>query len=421
MPSKKSASANRPLSTSNEPYGVTTRVAPVRARAVYDASTPEPWIASPCLAALTPQRSSDDVTEILTRRPDLSWLASDASVARRRAALDFGRDHFMCTSRSLDVNDALQSLLRAGYLLRQSPDQNWHKDAATRRKEMLRRLRDGDPQPVEAISIGGCLLGPPGSGKSSTVRALLAASPQVIVHELSEFERGTLEQVVFAVVSAPSNGSMKSFCLRFLREIDRVLGTTHSKVTRPNKDDLIQIMGDVASATTLGLLVLDHSENLVTKDGFAEEIIFDLTAIVDTLHIPLFFVGTPETRPLWEASLSLGRRAATHSFEWQPMELDEEWDEYVEHLLLLQVLSEPMSFTREFADALWQASQGVIDVANALYFKVQWFALKDKQPSMSIELLNDVAEHEMPTIMAAIERMRRFRATEGDADDNRKT
>jgi type II secretory pathway predicted ATPase ExeA len=390
----------------------------VRAFACYDETLPEPLVASPCLAALTPSRSLEQKAEILTQQPDLSWLGPDTPLERRFLALDLARDHFMCTSGCLDIGDALESLLRSGYLLRHAPDKDYHKKAEARRQALLRRLHDREPQQVKAISIGGSLLGPAGSGKSSTVRAFLAAGPQVIVHQLPDFDGAAHEQLVFVIVSAPSNGSMKSFCRRFLRQADAVLGTAHAKVGHANKDDLIQLMADVADANTLGLLVLDHAENLVTEHGFATEIITDLTAIVDTLHIPLLLIGTPQTKPLWEASESLGRRLAMHSFEWQPMTRDEQWDEYVNHLLELQILPNSLVFSREFADMLWDKSQGVLDVANALFFKVQWYALKNKKSSMSLELLEQVADHEMPTIMAEVERLRRLSACAAENGDS---
>jgi hypothetical protein len=67
---------------------------------------------------------------------------------------------------------------------------------------------------------------------------------------------------------------------------------------------------------------------------------------------------------------------------------------------------------------LWDKSQGVLDVANALFFKVQWYALKNKKSSMSLELLEQVADHEMPTIMAEVERLRRLSACAAENGDS---
>jgi hypothetical protein len=397
------------LSTSNRPYGTTTRIAPVRAHATYNTKLPPQLADNILIAGLVPERSQQELVDVLVGKPDLAWLGEHDSTSQRRMALDISRNHFVPIERTVRVSESLHSLRQTGYLQRAGFFDGFHLAAAERRAACTEFLTSGQPKAQCANSAGGSLLGPPGVGKSSTVRRFLASQPQVIVHQLESY-RAEFQQLSHLVISCPPNHSTKTLCHASIRAVDAVLGTDYlGESGKLSRDGLVEKLAGIADIHCLGMLVLDHAQNLVSKNGATEDIVRFLTALTDTVGVPIFFVGTPETAGLWESCGSLGRRAAMHSFEWKPLNFDVQWEVYVEHLLDLQVLPERYSYSEEFAALLWEQSQGVIDFANVLFHKLEWVALEKDARCIGVDLLREVACLEMPTIQSELRRARQER------------
>lgn len=397
----------------NEDYRA-EQVAPVRVYARYDESLDEPQRHNVYAAGLPLNRSVPQILKILTRRPNTKWLSSTANANSRLTALDTTRRHFVPLTRSVHLAQSIKSLLWAGYDQRLPIDGHYHLEASKRREAALEALHAGEPQRTDANSLGGCLVGPPGVGKSSVTNMLMHSIPQVIVHRLSKADGAIFKQLTYVALDAPANGSIRAMCLGFLRQADQLLGTEFASRSRgDNTEELILRMGTVADLQGLGLLIIDHAENLVSKrETVSSETIRNLTRLTNTVGVPLFFIGAPESNVLFDVFPSLGRRVATHSHTWNPLECDEEWKEFTKRLLQLQVLPQKMPWSQVFASALWEESQGVPHYANLLFFKMEERAIRCGQRQLSEADLSVVAAGAVPTIQDGLKRIRKRRASD---------
>ena len=107
-------------------------------------------------------------------------------------------------------------MIRAGYVGRNP------KDGSLNRKmqDGYQRIMDGATNNfrfAQANSTAKCLslIGCSGSGKSTTVNRILSTYPPVIFHSDINFV-----QLPYLRIECPSDGSLKSLCLNFFREID---------------------------------------------------------------------------------------------------------------------------------------------------------------------------------------------------------
>ena len=116
-------------------------------------------------------------------------------------------------------------MLREGYVGRNIADGN----LSQKLQDGYQRVKNGELltfryRDNESTATSLAFIGASGSGKTTTINRILGNYPQSIYHSKYNFT-----QIVYLKIDCPHDGSLKSLCMHFFREIDRVLNTNYER------------------------------------------------------------------------------------------------------------------------------------------------------------------------------------------------
>lgn len=166
-------------------------------------------------------------------------------------------DFFQPLSIHKQLEEKISIMIRGGYVGRNIADGSLN----TKMQEGYRRIQEGvasdfrfsqSNSTARSLSLIGCS----GSGKSTTLNRILATYPEVIFHPKYNFI-----QLPYLRIECPSNGSLKSLCLNFFREVDRTIESNYEQryaQKRLGTEVLLSMMGQVATQRAIGVLVIDE-------------------------------------------------------------------------------------------------------------------------------------------------------------------
>jgi hypothetical protein len=153
------------------------------------------------------------------------------------------------------------------------------------------------PPDWKSSANGHLLLGITGMGKSTFANSFLLRYPQLINHTCYQGRPLVARQIVYVTLSVPHDATLRGLCIQFFEEVDRILGDTeYSKEAKSVRTIalMVQLMNKVATAVSLGLLVIDDVQNLRAAKGLNGEYMLNLfSEIVERLGISLFLMATP--------------------------------------------------------------------------------------------------------------------------------
>ena len=225
--------------------------------------------------------------------------------------------------------------------------------------------RDSLPFPPnwKSSAKGHFMMAVSGMGKTTFALAYLLRYPQVIVH--SEY-RGTelrCHQVVYVVLRVPHDATLKSLCIQFFDEIDRLLGTNYARQATAirNVAPMVELMNRVATAVSLGFMVVDEVQNLRSARGENADFVLNLfSEIIERLGISLLALATPAVQSVIEGSVRNARKLASYGETvLRPMaRTDPQWEDFCETYWDYTYVKKKGSLTRETLDAWHKASAG---------------------------------------------------------------
>ena len=277
---------------------------------------------NPLIEALPPimdlQALKVKLTGKLTFNPQDCYEKGHLRAHQISALLD---DFFQPLSIHKQLEEKISVMIRGGYVGRNIADGSLNK----RMQEGYQRIMSGatndfrfaqSNSTAKSLSLIGCS----GSGKSSTINRILATYPQAIYHQEYNFV-----QLTYLRIECPSDGSLKSLCLNFFREVDRTLSTGYEEKyarKRHSTEVLLSLMGQVATQRALGVLVIDEIQRLTLKRSISKEAMLEFfVALVNVIGVPVIMVGTPKARSIFEMELQAGRRSAGFgSLFWEPVQ-----------------------------------------------------------------------------------------------------
>jgi hypothetical protein len=231
----------------------------------------------------------------------------------------------------------------------------------------------------------GSLIGPSGMGKTTTATAALNSLPQVVRH-VSPL---TFEQLVYLRIECPTSGSPKQACIAFFDAVDRCLGTKYSKrYSGVATDQLMLGVASVAQLHRLGLLVVDEIQFLRDARVGEAEVLNFLTTLVNVINVPVMLVGTTAAVELLTTTFRNARRSeGAGSAIFDRMKNDREWKRFVTELLRLQWTSEVTPSSDELVDALWEASQGIVDIVMKIFMIAQIRLMRASETRKTREII----------------------------------
>ncbi|HWO75986.1 MAG TPA: ATP-binding protein [Bacillus sp. (in: firmicutes)] len=258
---------------------------------------------------------------------------------------------------------------------------------------------------VRSTAAGFAILGVSGQGKTTAIESSLLLYPQVIHHSTYRGQPFIRKQLVWLKLNCPFDGSLRGLCFNFFQAVDANLGTNYfqkfvSKGT--SVDILIPIMAHIATLHGLGVLVIDEIQNLsFLKSGGAEKMLNYFTQLINTIGVPVVLIGTFKAMKLLSGSFSQARRSTGQGdLIMARLEEGEEWDYFLQRLWRYQWTANVTKLSNPIKKAMYELSQGIIDIAVKLYMLAQWEAIDnaDGNEKITVSLLNAVVDRHMQLV-----------------------
>lgn len=271
---------------------------------------------------------------------------------------------------------------------------------------------EGDP--CAPRMPGFAVIGCPGMGKSATMERILHNYPLIVVHH------GTADlitQIPWLKLECPSMGSRKSFCIEFFRLLDERLEQEGKLATRygnPSRtvDAMLADVQHLVRLHAIGVLVVDEIQNLrASKEGI-EPLVNFLVAMANKIGVGIITIGTMAAMQIPQAAFHSARRASgLGSFVWDPMRPGEEWDAFIETMWRYQWTSVAAPLDDGVKAALYEHSQGVVDIVIKLFVLAQLRVitnaeLGEVEEIITPEVIEAVAEDDLVMIAPMIEALR---------------
>jgi len=365
---------------------------------------------NPFIEALPPLNDFVDDVKFLSR--DISCLKSDLKHSRaHRAHYTIGLvgGFFQPLSLHILLQERLSLLIRRGYVGRNPLDGSLNKYLQNGYEMVMR----GDLKAfrfnnfkVTAESL--LLIGCSGSGKTTTLGCLLDLYPQVIYHQ-----KLNIDQVVYLKIDCSHNGSLKEICQNFFRALDKALETTAYEKKYLNRrnslETLLASMSQVANSHALGLLVIDEIQHLRSaKSGGSEQMLNFFVHLVNTIGLPVVFVGTPSALHLFKSNMRSARRASgLGSLYWEPLDQGDEWVMLTNHLWKYQWLRNRNLVLSDDVRSVWyDLSQGVMDIVIKLFVLSQLQAIATGYERIDAGLMRDVYDKELKLVHPMLDALR---------------
>lgn len=234
-----------------------------------------------------------------------------------------------------------------------------------RRHALATGSSDGMPLPAnwKSSAKGHLMLAVSGMGKTTFASAYLLRYPQVIAHTSYKNTPLKCHQVVYVVLRVPHDATLKSLCIQFFDEIDRLLGTSYARqayATR-NIGPMVELMNKVATAVSLGFMVVDEVQNLRSARSQNADFVLNLfSEIIERLGISLLALATPAVQAVIEGSVRNARKLASYGETvLSPMARNGGlWEQFCETYWDYTFVKKKARLTKEILDAWHAASAG---------------------------------------------------------------
>lgn len=256
---------------------------------------------------------------------------------------------------------ALTSMLRQSYIARNPLDAQDRQ----RRHAFATNGADGIPFPSDwkSSALGHFMMSISGMGKTTFAQSFLLRNPQVIQHVNYKGQPLTCYQIVYIVLRVPHDATLRSLCLQFFEQIDKLLGTTYARQARNLRQiaAMVELMNQVATATSLGFIVIDEVQNLRNARGGGAEFMLNLfSEIIERVGISLLVVATPAVQDVIEKSVrNLRKLASGGETIIRPMaKKGEQWKEFCDVMWEYCFTKTKKPLTTNICDAWHDASGG---------------------------------------------------------------
>jgi hypothetical protein len=234
-----------------------------------------------------------------------------------------------------------------------------------RRHAIASQGSDGLPFPSnwKSSAKGHLMMAVSGMGKTTFVQAFLLNYHQVINHTSYNGQTLKCVQIVYIFLRVPHDATLKSLCIQFFSEVDRLLNTNYVRQARSVRQIglMVQLMNEVATTVSLGFLIVDELQNLKSARGGAAEYVLNLfSEIIERLGISLFVIATPAVQSVIEGSVRNTRKLASYGETvLKPMlKNDPQWEHFCDVYWDYSFVKNKGSLTKEIRNTWHKVSAG---------------------------------------------------------------
>jgi nucleoside-triphosphatase THEP1 len=363
------------------------------------------YLDNPLLTELPLPIDFNNLPALLHSEPLLLSDLQDKTAQQRAHLLGRISSHFIPTSASVEIADAILGAIFSGYEER---------NPCLAEVKKRRYLVGGWQGPFNGVGPGfvaknvRCVTieGITGLGKSTIVDRTLSLLPQVVMHGPSEAAGWTMQkQLVWVKVDMTSDGSRIGFLMQLFQQIDAALGTDYLSQFSTKKysveNNMVWITRILYNCFC-GVLIIEEiqARNFSEASSRNAMLLFFLRLL--NLGIPIVLIGNPQGfQGFADFSQDLRRLSSGGRFEvWPAMSAsDPDWAEFlVPGMLQFNVMPE-LPMINDAGRLLYACTGGVYDFLAKLLAQAQLLALRRGQQRICDADLIDA--YNGPTIKAS--------------------
>ena len=363
---------------------------------------------NPIIETLPPILSQAEFVDLATKLPLYDPSERQLPASERFHFIERLSRYFDPLSITIDLHQTICVLLMSGYISRNPVQPEY----ARRSRQIYSSIKAKDGHNLEnyvtvpTTASGLTIIGESGLGKSTNLANILDTYPQVIIHP-----QYNVTQIVWLKVDCPHAGSLKGLCTDIFLAVDRLLGTNNFKKfgSKGNSEDyMLAQVAQIAHTHHLGLLVIDEMQNLANARRGRDDLLNFLVKMDNIIGIPVIRVGTNEAEPILTGNFRNARRGTGEgAVRWKRMENDNNWQFFVEGMWEYQWTKTEVSYSEEISDALYEETQGIIDILIKLYKMVQWRAISlGSNEVITVDLIYQVAQEGLYLVKPMLDAIR---------------
>ena len=363
---------------------------------------------NPIIEALPPIFSQAEFVDLVIRLPIYDPSERQLEAQDRFHCIERLSRFFDPLSITIDLQQTICVLLMSGYIARNPLQPEY----ARRSRQIYGSIQAKDGHNLEnyvtvpTTASGLTIIGESGLGKSTNIANILDIYPQVIIHP-----QYNVTQIVWLKVDCPHAGSLKGLCTDIFLGVDRLLGTNNFKKfgSRGNSEDyMLAQVAQIAHTHHLGLLVIDEMQNLANARRGRDDLLNFLVKMDNIIGIPVIRVGTNEAEPILTGNFRNARRGTGEgAVRWKRMENERNWQFFVEGMWEYQWTKTEVPYSDEIRDALYEETQGIIDILIKLYKMVQWRAISlSGDEIITVDLIHQVAQEGLYLVKPMLDAIR---------------
>lgn len=372
---------------------------------------------NPLIEALPPIFSKNDVLIEHIKYPEVPDNIDQIPAEIRYQMLQRIKEFYMPPVEFVDIERRLSSLIRMGYTAR-NPVKNREfinvlqeineVKVLPDEKKIARLANLQAPNRTSASSFS--VIGVSGIGKTTAIEKILLMYPQVIYHSSYNGEPFTRTQLVWLKMDCPYDGSLKTLCRSFFSAVDNVLGTTNyfQKYGNPRNSTALMMvhMAYVAALHSIGVFIIDEIQHLLAPKVNSEEMLNFFVTLVNTIGMPVFYIGTYKAMKILNRDFRQARRVGTEGvLMWDRMKRDKKWNTFIQSLWKFQYLNEYTELTDSLNNTMYDLSQGITSVAVSIFMIAQKRAI-EREECITEGLLHVVYDNELAMIKPMLNALR---------------
>lgn len=366
--------------------------------------TPHPlpeFSGNPFVEVLKPLPSDlIDKAKLLMRKPcfNKNELNHDSSI--RILCLDRLKNFMFPMDKHIEVFSKIHSHIIGGYKFR---------NPLTPQGQRSLYQRSSLPSTITFIT------GLSGIGKSALIQSIMAAiGEQVINHNMYDGRPCPYTQILYVMQNVPANSTTKNMCMTLGSELDILL---QKEIVTPifskNRSHIDFILGlkKTVKHMNLGAIVIDELQNINLKKGAnKEEFLAMISNFRDDLGVPIILIGTTVAKNILfeNKNISVQRRFCEGGFfELEPPQsaADEAWYEFCKKMWRCQWVKDPIEFSDEMCELLYDLTQGITGILLTLFINCQMTAIGG-QELIDTTLVEYVYQEQMKPLHAALDALR---------------
>lgn len=211
---------------------------------------------------------------------------------------------------------------------------------------------------VHGDTVACSIIGPSGTGKTTTLMFSLEKYPKLIIHEGKDYR---MQQVVYIKVDCPPAGSVKAFYDSCISELEKAVGQEIPDREKARAIDAKRFLFTKrAERWNLGMIVIDEIQNLISAKKNVD-LINQFLSLSNESRIPIVYVGTDMAADFFKNSEFFIERRIGTNIRTNMFEYGFAFEVFMKNMWKYQWMQEYIPLTEELKNVFYKESSGIVD------------------------------------------------------------